>query len=316
LREGVNKLKLSYFTYCFERFDDKSQFRTSLRSFIKASTSLEALPFAKQNRHSGENLYLLPVLENFYLFVQTKDREIIKKIERSEKEIKAHEIQSLLSKDESLGFASYIYFHPDKDVFGFASRVLSPKVPVFQTFINNFFFMLNIRDISFLIHPLKTKLTKKQAMKLNFIGTTRIQIDGNSSTGREFKEFFLGSTNPNDMEIIESLEIIIKPAPRKPLTDTIKHKIMTLDDEGVKGIVLRAKQNLEDNIKDYYIHSAGGLYDEITNTEESKILDEIKAKIASNSELEVKVNEYEEEIPELLDHRISNFSKSDNWSSD
>lgn len=63
-----------------------------INNFIKASTSNEALPFAKQNRHSGENLYLLPVVSNFYLFVQTKDREIIKKIEKKDDEIKASEI--------------------------------------------------------------------------------------------------------------------------------------------------------------------------------------------------------------------------------
>lgn len=311
-KEG-NTLKLSYFTYCFERYDDRTQFRTSIKSFIKASTSSQALPLAKKNRHSGENLYLLPVLGDFYLFVQTKDREIIKKIEKNSSEIKAHEIQSLLSQDESLGFASYVYFHPTKEVFGFAARVLSPKVTVFQTFINNFLLMLNINDIYFLIHPLKTQITKKDAMKLNFIGTTRIQIDAKSSIGKEFTDFFLGSTNQNDMEIIESVEIVIKPAPRKSLTDTVKHKIMDLDDKGVKGIVLRARQNLEDNIKDYYIHSAGGLYDEIKSDEESKILDEIKLKIESNSELEAKVDDYEQQIAEQADHRISSFGNADNW---
>lgn len=174
--------------------------------------------------------------------------------------------------------------------------------------------MLKIDDISFLIHPLKTKITKKQAMKLDFIGTTRIQIDANSDMGKDFKSFFLGDANQNDMEIIESVEVIIKPAPRKALTDTVKRKIMDMDDKGVKGIVLRAKQNLDDNIKDFYIHSAGGLYDEIDNSEESKILDEIKEKIESNSELEAKVEEYEQKIPELGDKRIHSFGDADNWS--
>lgn len=60
-----------------------------INDFIKSSTSNEALPFAKQNRHSGENLYLLPVVNSLYLFVQTKDREIIKRIEKKDDEIKA-----------------------------------------------------------------------------------------------------------------------------------------------------------------------------------------------------------------------------------
>lgn len=311
-KEGI-KLKLTYFTYCFERFDDRTQFRASIKAFIKASTSQEALPLAKQNRYGGENLYLLPVLGDFYLFVQTKDREIIKKIEKNSSEIKAHEIQTLLTKDESLGFASYVYFHPSKEVFGFAARVLSPKVTAFQVFVNNFFRMLKIDDISFLIHPLKTKITKKEAMNLDFIGTTRIQIDANSEIGNDFKSFFFGSANQNDMEIIDSVEIIIKPAPRKALTDTVKHKIMNMDDKGVKGIVLRAKQNLNDNIKDFYIHNSGGLYDEIDNSEESKILEEIKDKIEANSELEAKVEEYEDKIPELSDSRIHSFGNANNW---
>jgi hypothetical protein len=306
-------VKLNYFTYCFERFDDKQQFRCNIREFIKASTSPQALPFAKINKHSGENLYLLPVLAGLYLFVQTKDREIIKKIERKEDEIKAHEIQSLLTKDESLGFASYVYFHPTINVFGFASRVLSPKCTVFQTFINNLLLLLNIRDISFLIHPLKTQITKTEAMRFPFIGTTRILVNGNSSFGRSCKEFLLGSTNQNDLEIIESFEIVIKPSARKPLTETVKHKLATLDDEGIKGIILRAKQNLEDNVKDFYIHQAGALYDEITNTEEEKIFTEIKEKLENNSELAEKVSEYEQEIREGVNERITHFSQPNNW---
>lgn len=259
-----------------------------INDFIKSSTSNEALPFAKQNRHSGENLYLLPVVNSFYLFVQTKDREIIKRIEKKDDEIKAYEIQSLLSKDESLGFASYVYFHPTLRVFGFASRVLSPKFTAFQMYINNLLVMLRIQDISFVVHPLKTEITKNQAMTLPFIGTTRFLVRKDSSLGESFKEFFLGSTNPNDLEVIESFEIIIKPASRKSLTDTIKKTLVSMEDDGIKGIILRGKQNLEDNVKDFYIHSAGALYDEIKSTEESKVFDEIKEKIENNVELKDK----------------------------
>ncbi|EMB9824975.1 hypothetical protein VAL03_003542 [Acinetobacter baumannii] len=309
-------MKLNYFTYCFERFDDKTQFRMDINDFIKSSTSNEALPFAKQNRHSGENLYLLPVLNGFYLFVQTKDREIIKRIEKKDDEIKAYEIQSLLSKDESLGFASYVYFHPTLRVFGFASRVLSPKFTAFQMYINNLLLMLKIQDISFLVHPLKTEITKTQAMTLPFIGTTRFLVRKDSNLGESFKEFFLGSTNPNDLEVIESFEIVIKPAPRKSLTDTIKKTLISMEDEGIKGIILRGKQSLEDNVKDFYIHSAGALYDEIKNTEENKVFDEIKEKIENNAELKDKVKEYGQEIPEQMDDRIAYLYSPANWASD
>lgn len=298
-------MKLNYFTYCFEKFEDKSQFRMDINNFIKASTSNEALPFAKQNRHSGENLYLLPVVSNFYLFVQTKDREIIKKIEKKDDEIKASEIQSLLSADESLGFASYVYFHPTLKVFGFASRVLSPKFTAFQMYINNLLVMLRIQDISFVVHPLKTEITKSEALRLPFIGSARFLVRKDSSLGESIKEFFLGSTNANELEIVDSFEIVVKPAPRKSLTDTVKQKLASLEDDGVKSIILRAKQNLEDNVKDFYIHSAGALYDEIKNTDESKVLDEIKEKIENNVELEGKVHEYEQEIPERMDDRIA-----------
>lgn len=286
-----------------------------INDFIKSSTSNEALPFAKQNRHSGENLYLLPVVNNLYLFVQTKDREIIKRIEKKDDEIKAYEIQSLLSKNESLGFASYVYFHSTLRVFGFASRVLSPKFTAFQMYINNLLVMLKIEDISFVVHPLKTEITKTQAMTLPFIGTTRFLVRKDSSLGESFKEFFLGSTNSNDLEVIESFEIVIKPAPRKSLTDTIKKTLVSMEDDGIKGIILRGKQNLEDNVKDFYIHSAGALYDEIKNTEENKVFDEIKEKIENNAELKDKVEEYEQEIPEQMDDRISYLYSPANWAS-
>ncbi|WP_230856696.1 hypothetical protein, partial [Vibrio alginolyticus] len=65
-----------------------------------------------------------------------------------------------------------------------------------------------------------------------------------------------------------------------------------------------------------YIHSAGALYDEIKNTDESKVLDEIKEKIENNVELEGKVHEYEQEIPERMDDRIAYLYSPANWVSD
>ena len=55
------------------------------------------------------------------------------------------------------------------------------------------------------------------------------------------------------------------------------------------------------------------MYDEIDNSEESKILEEIKDKIEANSELEAKVEEYEDKIPELSDSRIHSFGNANNW---
>src|SRR5690606_1995652 len=104
--------------------------------------------------------------------------------------------------------------------------------------------------------------------------------------------------------------------PRKPLTDTVKKTLVSIEEESVKGIILRGKQNLEDNVKDFYIHSAGALYDEIKSTEENKVFDEIKEKIESNSELKDKVEEYEQEISEQMDDRIAYLYSPSNWVSD
>ena len=97
-------MKLSYYGYTVYNFSDDTHILYSLQDFIKSFCNLNNPEFKNSFTHNGENIYLLNVTDNLYLFIQTKNKEVIKKINTAE--ISAHEITDEFASDESIGFAS------------------------------------------------------------------------------------------------------------------------------------------------------------------------------------------------------------------
>lgn len=282
-------MRLNYFGYSVRKVADNSHYLMDLRQFLKAFSDYSNMAFKNKFTHTGEQVYLLPVTNNFYLFVITRSDEIIKKVKSDNAGVSVNEIYNLLQTGENIGFASYLYV--DRYYFAFASKMLSPKSTVFANFVNNIFFELGITDYSFDVHPFLQQSTREQVLTMPFIGRSTIQINKDHSLGERFKEIF-GAT-VQDFSDIESFEIVIKPKRGRDIKEAVTKALAVIPDNGLRSMVIKAKEELEGNLKDLYIISEGAISDIVDTTDERIILDRIRSKINDNTLLAEKVGEHE-----------------------
>src|SRR5690242_12902305 len=122
-------MKVSYFGYVMRSHADLKDYFVDMTDFVKGFASWRNPRVKRGFVYNGEQLFLLPAgTPSVFLFVQARDHEIIKKIEKSSA-ISVSDIHSALQHDESIGFASYVLF--ERGWFGIGCRVLSPRVTAF-----------------------------------------------------------------------------------------------------------------------------------------------------------------------------------------
>src|SRR5690606_4334199 len=102
------------------------------------------------------------------------------------------------------------------------------------------------------ISPLTIQITRKQAKKMKFIGTTSMRVNRSSSL---FKDMggVLGM-NAKEMEDLQSFEVIIKPLPKVNIKDHTKSMI-DLPADGIERFEIRAKAEIHDRLTDFRIES-------------------------------------------------------------
>lgn len=99
-------MKLSYYGYCVRRHTTNQRYRHNLQGFFNAFCAFSDTTYKQRFHNGGEQLYLLPLRGNLYMFLMTRSQEIIKKIHR--RKLTVAEIRAMLQRDESIGFASYV----------------------------------------------------------------------------------------------------------------------------------------------------------------------------------------------------------------
>lgn len=173
--------------------ETREKYRFDLEPLINTLTDWKtSINITGKIQRGGESLYLIPISTNYYLFVQTKKNEVIKKIEKKTDSINATEIVNMLSNNESLGFASYVLFDQVKNLFAFSSRMYSPKVTAFQHFFDDIFMLLGLGNLRFAVEPMKSSMSKSNAMTLPFIGRTRLMINKDHSLFGHIANMMIG----------------------------------------------------------------------------------------------------------------------------
>ncbi|MFA2944076.1 hypothetical protein KWE92_03995 [Acinetobacter pittii] len=286
-------MKINYYCYCVEDIETRDKYEFDIKPLIKTLTDWKtSINIAGKIVRGGESLFLLPVSKNYYLFVQTKTNEVIKKIEKKTDSINASEIVNMLNNNESLGFASYVLFDPVKNLFAFSSRMYSPKVTAFQHFFDDVFMLLGLGKLRFVVEPMKNSMSKTNAMTLPFIGRTRLMVNKHHDLFDHIANMLVGQAS--DRDVIEEMEVIIKPAPRKNVSQSMSRVINNTSQDGLEGIIIRAKENLEDQLKDVYISSSGAIFDEVNSIDEGIVYQKMADRLENNSLLADKVDEYEQ----------------------
>jgi len=117
-----------------------------------------------------------------------------------------------------------------------------------------------IRDLSFNLIPVKTKLSKTDVVNLDFIGRTSFQV-AYGPVVQNILNAFNGNTKSIAFEDIEGLEIVIKPKRRKSINNRVINAIQNLPDNEVERVTMRAKVHLNDQLTNFYYSKDGLLSD-------------------------------------------------------
>jgi len=298
-------MKLSYHKYFIQR--RKNRFQHNLFLFLKRFTEVDAKNFKYSFSSHGDRLFLFHLTHRMFLFIVTKDKEIIKTI--NSEDYSHQDIQDRLDSNENIGFASYVYF--GKHFYGIASTFYGPKNLIFNSFINDIFNKLDLDNYRFESMPFPIEANRKSVKKLEFKSAVRFDINSANPLYDEIMEFF-GSPQDTD-----KISIQFKPVPRGQMEDTFDKIMDSLDDEGLNNFIAKGKESLQDSLVDFYITGTGHIADSITAKGELEICSSIKDKISKNTLLLKGIGEYEKDDNYIKKNikALANFNNLDAWDS-
>lgn len=304
-------MKLSYYGYSVYRHKDQKRYLFDLRPFVKAFAELDDVDFKSKFSHSGEQLFLMPYMGNLFLFLMTRTNEIIKKIKSSD--LSVSEIYDLLSSDERLGFASYVYFGPS--YLGFASTVMAPKAKTFGVFLNDLLEAVGLSEYQIVFHPLLEQSTRSDAMAMEFMGRSVIQITKENAFYEDIRNFFGGTSE--EFADVDAFEVIIKPRRRQNIKPAIKKVISSIEDEGLDKMIIRSREEIGGELMDIYLAGKGHVSDVIEKSKDGSIKHQVEEKIKSNSLLKEKIKEHEsnDEFEKMEPNAFSGLHNADSWAS-
>lgn len=279
-------MKLIYYQYYLKYRNNKylQDIRKALEHYATSSTLQ-----GKILTSLGEQLYLFPtVMKNLYLFAMVRDDEMVKAIDT--KKLSQTDIQNRLEKDESLGFASYVFI--GEHFYGIASTFFGPKNGIWQEFVTNLIQELCKKQscsiaVKFGSEPFPTAITRQEAQKdVTFFGSTTIRINDNSPMMGRLKALFGGAAD------VGTVEIIIRPPLRKFFGDTKAGILDTFhSDDGIDRFVVKGKRDAGESLTELYIVGSGHISDNISGKSDNQIVKQISEKVNANDSLKAVVGE-------------------------
>ncbi len=279
-------MTLSYFTYYFD--SEKDKFVHPLNPLIKCFTQVGNAKFRGSFSHNDESIYLFNVSQNFYLFVKTKNKEIIKTVNRNK--IEHYDIYNKLQQsNEELGFASYIYI--SDSYYCILSTLQGPKNGVWVEFINNLLRKLELKSHMFICEPMPVETTADEVMNFHAVTGTVIKINQENN-------FFKKIAGMLALSLHETRELVIeiKAHPKSDMNLTFRGINSNIGSEGITKYMVRAKAELDDNITEFYLIGQGYVSDTIDGRfSDAKLHEKVKNKINHNQLLQEKLREYNED---------------------
>lgn len=308
-------MRINYYMYNFHNVNTADVYDFNISKIIENSTNKIAYPYVTDITYNDEKLYLIKLKKDFYLFVQTKNQEIVKAVEEKRSVFSATDLTNKLAANESMGFASYIYMNDKFPIFAFGSRVLSPTPTAFVFYIEQLLKRMKIRDLSFKLIPVKTQISRAEAAKLDFIGRTSFQVAYGPFV-KNLLNAFNGESKVIDFEDIAGLEVIIKPKRGKSINKTILKSIDRVPDNELEKVTLRARAHLEDQLTNFY-YSKDGLLSEGCDAESyMSIAEHMQVSLDTNSVIQERIRDYRGlNYEQLENHSLLEFDSLDHWNS-
>ena len=279
-------MKVSYFGYVMVNPRTGDRWLVDLRQLVSRFVAWPNPAFKSQITYNGEQLFLLPAVAPVYLFVQARDREIIKAIEKQKLSVK--DIHSALN-GESVGFASYVLMN--KYWFGIGCRVLSPRVAAFAHFMQQMLDGLAL-PYQFVPQALTQSLPKSDVQKLHEVSSVTIEMSVDNGIGADVFNLVTGGGSKG-IDDVGTIEVILRRRRKgkRNLLGALKGVVDTVPDSGLDALDARARREATDQMTDVYIVGQGGVRDTIDVDSEDDIAADMIERASANAVLAAKVGE-------------------------
>lgn len=302
-------MRVGYFGYYVKHRQSGDKHIVDLRNFVRDFVACPDIAFKQQFTYNAENLLLLPAQGSTYLFVQTRDLEIVKRVRRGVWD--ADDIRRVLRSDQSVGFASYVALNAEW--LGTACRVMSPRHTAFANLINSIFDKLQI-PFDFILRAFHTQLPEDEVSALDRVGRVSVEISHSSPAMPRVWSALTGGdgTELNDVAAMR-IEVIPQRKRTADLKPSLQELVDSLPRNGLESLEARAKAEALDRMSDMYIYGAGALRSFVDVDADSQIPDAMASAARESAELREAIQEFRDE-PDL-DTGSNASSLGISWSS-
>lgn len=279
-------MKLNYFGYCLKNEDTMQKMPIDLLLLLKNYCNLDDVFLKNQFLHQDEHLYLMYENNDVFLFLITRSGELIRTINTNNLSIA--EVNNLLQNDQTLGFASYILIK--ENCFGFASTLMAPKANIFIKYVNDLLIHFGVVDWSFSAEAILHQATRADALVMPFIGKATISVEKHNTIAQDFMGQ-LGVTQEEAIDI-EGFEITIKPKAKRNIKEAVTKLLNATPDDGVVRMTIKAKEEIDSLISDFYLVGKGHISDSVDKSDETRLTGLLNDKYVNNRHLNEKLAEY------------------------
>lgn len=280
-------MRINYYGYYLTEIETGRRILYDIRPFLNSFCKDASADLKNSFTYTDEYVYLFRQVSDLYIFVVTRSKEIIKKVNRANLDI--DDVRTLLAQEEHLGFASYVMMKEHH--FAFGSTVLAPRFTVFADFVSDVLRSAGFGGYKLSVKPLLHQATKQEVLAMNFLGRTSLQIDRRSNLFKEVLNVF--QVPSADADIIDSLEITFRPKTRDNIKPAIDKIVTAVPDDGLSKMVVKAKMEARGAFMDLYLAGIGQISDSVTTRDEAKLGRQIEAKMRENTTLHAKIQEFE-----------------------
>lgn len=272
-------MRFGYWMYHVKHISG-DRFRLDIRNLLSAYCSLNNREFKRGFKYDGNHVFVFQQQLNLFMFVMTRSDEIVKKVDTQE--IEVTDIEAMLSNDEELGYASFVYLRDDHMAYG--TTFMAPRTNAFADFVTQLFASTGHMEYQLVAEPALKETTAQAALEIPFVGRTQIQIRSDSPWFQDVAGSMGIGNDVDEFSNIEEFEVIIKPKFRRTITTPIRSLMRRFQGNGIGKLTIRGKAEERDRMLDHFIVGSGQIGDDVTVSDPIRLSNSLETRLLSNAE--------------------------------
>lgn len=301
-------MQVTYYGFQLVNKISHERYLVDISGFLRGFSESDCHELKSRITFQEEHLILSKCSENVFSLVMTRDIYRLKSVNPKKQTIK--ELSENLSPGERFGVASYIYIKGH--LIAVVTPQLAPKFDAFISMLETLLANAGLSGYAVHVHPFIQAATKDEVIKMQFMGTTVIEVGRQNSW---FKKI-LNTANVNpDFDELDSIEITFKPKKRKNIKPIVSKLLSATEDTDLHRFSMKAKNEARSALMELYLNGRGVIRDTINPTSEEKIPVKLAEKIHNNYILKERLEEFTRngEFNKSLSDKLNGFSDVELW---